>query len=229
MSVITNIVILACFIGGAIALWVIGSLRFTAVVERPKYSVLDKKSGYEIREYEPYIVARTDVFGSFNRSLNGGFGIIANYIFGNNVSRRSEITKESSHARNQQIENEKIPMAAPVISEKATGLEMQGRYMISFVMPSKYTLETLPVPNDARVKISQVRRHVAAAIKFSGYATEKMVFHSRQLLRQMLTRDNIKTKPGYKVAQYDPPFTFPLMKKNEGIIDLQYEDGVPEI
>ena len=229
MSAITNGVILTCIIGGAIALWVVGSFRFTAGIERPKYSVLDKKSGYEIREYEPYIVAKTDVFGSFNRSLNGGFGIIADYIFGNNVSRRSKIMQEASFSWNKEIANEKIPMTAPVISEKHTGLAMQGRYMISFVMPSKYTLETLPVPRDARVKILQVKRHIAAVTKFSGYATEKRILHSRQLLRQMLVRDRIKTKPGYKVAQYDPPFTFPLIKKNEVIIDLLDDDSVPEI
>lgn len=100
--------------------------------------------------------------------------------------------------------------------------------VISFVMPSKSTLETLPVPRDARVKISQVKRYTTAIIKFSGYATEKRVFHNHQLLRQMLTRDNIKAKPGYKVAQYDPPFAFPLIKKNEIIIDLQDVNGLPE-
>lgn len=229
MSAITVVVTFVCLAGGAIALWIVGSLRFTNGVERPKYSVLQKKGGYEIREYDPYIVAKTSMFGSFGRSLNQGFGIIANYIFGNNVRARSAMTEEVSPGSSPEITNEKIPMTAPVLSEKRTDLEIQGKYVISFVMPSKYTLGTLPVPRDNRVELSLVKRHIAAAIKFSGYATERRVLNIRQQLIQMLARDGIEAKPGYKVAQYDPPFTFPLMKKNEGIIDLQYEDGVPEI
>ena len=229
MSGITIVVTLACLTVGAIALWIVVSLRFKSGVESPRYSVLGKKSGYEIREYDPYIVAKTDIYGSFSRSLNRGFGIIAEYIFGNNVSTRSDVTKEASLADRPEITSEQIPMTAPVLSEKETDLEMQGRYVISFVMPSKYDLDTLPVPRDARVELSPVKRHVAAAIKFSGYATEKRVLHNLQQLRQMLTLDRIEATPRYRVAQYDPPFTFPLMKKNEVIVDLQDEFGLPEI
>ncbi len=229
MAGITIVVTLTCLTAGAIALWLVVSLRFKSGVESPRYSVLGKKSGYEIREYDPYIVAKTDIYGSFSSSLNRGFGIIAEYIFGNNVSTRSAITKEASLADRLEITSEKIQMTAPVLSEKGTDLEMQGKYVISFVMPSKYDLDTLPVPKDGRVELLPVKRHIAAAIKFSGYATEKRVLHNLQQLRQMLTMDKIEATPRYRVAQYDPPFTFPLMKRNEVIVDLKDQVGVTEI
>ena len=68
MSVMTITVTLACLTGGVMTLWVIGSLRFKGGVERPKYSILHRKIGYEIREYESYIIAKASVFGSFSRS-----------------------------------------------------------------------------------------------------------------------------------------------------------------
>ena len=228
MSAIMIIVALACLTGGAIALWVVGSLRFTSGVERPKYSVLDKKSGYEIREYEPYIVAKTELSGSFSRSLNRGFGIIANYIFGNNVRARSTVTQEASSTDGLEIRSEKIPMTAPVLSEKGRDREMQDKYAISFVMPSKYTMTTLPVPRDSRVELLPIKRHVVAAVKFSGYSTERRVLRISQQLRENLARDKIKARSGYKVAQYDPPFAFPLMRRNEVLIDLE-DDVTPEI
>jgi hypothetical protein len=92
------------------------------------------------------------------------------------------------------------------------------------MMPSKYTLDTLSVPRDSRVELLLVKRHLAAAMEFSGYATENKVLRIRHHLRQMLSRDKIRVRPGYKVAQYDPPFAFPSMKRNEVIIDLQYEE-----
>ncbi len=233
MSTITVLVIPTCLTGGVlIALWIFGSRRFIRGIETPKYSVLDRKSGYEIREYEPYIVARTDVHGSFGGSLNQGFRIIADYIFGNNVSIRSAIMQETSSSRSQEsseIKGEKIPMTAPVISEKIHSLDMQGKYSISFVMPSGYSLETIPAPRDGRVEIMEAKRHFAAVLAFSGYATEKRVLRKRRLLREMLTRDEIKTKHGYKVAQYNPPWTFPLMRRNEVIIELQDEFGMPKV
>lgn len=40
------------------------------------------------------------------------------------------------------------------------------RVAVSFYMPSKYTAETLPLPNNARVTIKEVPEHVCAAITF---------------------------------------------------------------
>jgi hypothetical protein len=127
MTATALVVTLVCLTGGAIVLWILASLRFSKGVESPKYSVLDVRSGYEIRKYDPYVVARTDMFGSYTTSSKRGFEIIANYFYGNNVSARSIIAKEASLVGSLEIRNEKIPMTTPVLSEKVTETEMQGK------------------------------------------------------------------------------------------------------
>ena len=54
-------------------------------------------------------------------------------------------------------------MTAPVNLEK-TG----GKYRITFLMPSRYTLETLPEPLDSRVELKEVPSRLMAAIRYSG-------------------------------------------------------------
>lgn len=229
MLAITSLAIYICLTGAAIvAFWIIGSLRFTGQIETPRYAVVTKNSEYEVREYEPYIVAKAEVPGPYASALNRGFRIIADYIFGNNMRAGYAIMQGNENdlqvGSQQSKGSEKIAMTAPVISEKA-GLNVHGSYSISFVMPSKYSMDTLPVPRDARVKIDRVERRKAAAITFSGYATDKRVQEKCDKFRRMLERDGIRSSPKCKVAQYNPPWTFPLMRHNELIIDLQEEIG----
>jgi hypothetical protein len=228
-----SIWIIAPCLTGAIIVgsWVVGSMKLGRSIEAPEYRVLQKNKGYEIREYQHYIIAMTEVGGSYNESTINGFRVIAGYIFGNNVSRSSTIVQEVTSLGNKEDSvntSERIPMTAPVISERIHGGEKGARYVVSFVMPSRYTLETLPMPRDPRVVINQVNKHHAAAIAFSGYTSERRVQGKRQQLRRALDKDNIRAKPGFKVAQYNPPWTFPWLRRNEVIVDLQDDSGFPE-
>lgn len=233
MIEISSWIIAPCLTGGIIvSVWILGSTRLDRSIETPQYKILEIKKGYEIREYQSYVVAKTETDGSYAKSTTHGFRIIADYIFGNNMSRSSRIVQGTASMGSQEesepVPSEKIPMTAPVISERIAGVVKDGKYIVSFVMPSKYSMETLPVPRDGRIEISRVEKHLAAAIVFSGYASEKRVQSKRQELRSALDRDNIRAKPGFKVAQYNPPSTFPLMRRNEVIIDLLDDAGMTE-
>lgn len=61
-------------------------------------------------------------------------------------------------------ESEKIAMTVPVI-EEASGEKI---HRISFTMPSKYTLETLPEPDDERINFKEVKNQKTAVLRFSG-------------------------------------------------------------
>ena len=229
MLAITSLAIYICLTGTAVvAFWIIGSFRFTGQIETPRYAVITKNREYEVREYEPYIVAKAEVPGPYASALNRGFRIIADYIFGNNMRAGYAIMQGNENdlqvGSQQSKGSEKIAMTAPVISEKA-GLNVHGSYSISFVMPSKYSMDTLPVPRDARVKIDTVERRKVAVINFSGYATDRRTQEKCDKFRRMLERDGIRRSPKCKVAQYNPPWTFPLMRHNELIIDLKEEIG----
>lgn len=50
-------------------------------IEQPAYTLVERRDGYEIRDYAPYIVAEVEVTGSRTESLNQGFRLLADYIF----------------------------------------------------------------------------------------------------------------------------------------------------
>lgn len=62
-------------------IWSIGSWLVVRNIEEPSYTVVEKRDGYEIRDYAPYIVAEVETSGSRDASLNQGFRLLADYIF----------------------------------------------------------------------------------------------------------------------------------------------------
>lgn len=50
--------------------WSIGSWLVVRNVEEPSYTVVERRDGYEIRDYAPYIVAEVETSGPRNVSLN---------------------------------------------------------------------------------------------------------------------------------------------------------------
>jgi hypothetical protein len=113
-------------------------------------------------------------------------------------------------------ESEKIDMKAPVAEEQIKG----HVYRISFTMPSKYTLETLPKPNDERIKFKEVKNNKTAVIKFSGRAKEKLAQKEIQELKLWLAEKNIKPKSNFIVAQYNQPLVPGFLRKNEIIVQI---------
>jgi len=92
------------------------------------------------------------VESDYDSAVNIGFSILAKYIFGGNKKLKSiSITTPVSEEKIKG--SERIPMAAPV-TEEASGEKI---HRISFTMPSKYTLKTLPEPDDARIKFKEVK------------------------------------------------------------------------
>ncbi len=106
-------------------------------LEQPDYTVIETSDGFEIRHYEPYIVAEVTVDGSMRQSGNSAFRILAGYIFGNN---RSNTEMNMTAPVETQEVGERMNMTAPVESV-STG---EGEYIYSFVMERRYTMETLP-------------------------------------------------------------------------------------
>lgn len=178
-------------------------------VEKPDYQVIAKYDGYEVREYQPYIVAETRVTGGQRRADNSGFRILAGYIFGNNVG--------SGVSTRQQAEPEKIAMTAPVISEAAD----ESDYFYRFVMPSKYTLETLPKPTDKSIVLREVPARVVAVRRFSGRWREESFNKHRTLLEQSLARDGLETVGAPMLARYNAPFIPGFMRRNEVMYELE--------
>jgi hypothetical protein len=87
------------------------------------------------------------VTGEQKEAARKGFRLLAGYIFGGNKSRQS-IAMTAPVA--QEPVSEIIAMTAPVMQ-----LENAGTWTVRFTMPSAYTMEMLPQPNDPK---EQLRR-----------------------------------------------------------------------
>lgn len=195
------------------------------MVETPPYKVEKKEGSIEIRTYAAYVLAQVDVESDFDGALRNGFEILAHYIFGGNRKKES-ISMTAPVSEEKVSGSEEIPMMAPVTSEKISMTapvteEQAGErvHRISFAMPSRFTLETLPEPLDKRITFKVVESRRTAAIRFSGRVHEKLAAQKTEELRDWLARNGIVPKSNFIVALYNPPF-IPGFRRNEIIVDI---------
>jgi len=182
-------------------------------IEEPSYRVLETRGDVEVREYAPHVVAAVEVEGERGEALSRGFRLLANYIFGNNRSRaKVEMTAPVA----QVAQPEKLQMTAPVTGERLEG----GRWKVTFLMPSEYSLERLPLPNDPRVHHEQVPARKVAALRFSGWATDGNVSQHLEALQGQLEKLGLRPLGEPVLAQYDPPWSLPFWRRNEWLVEV---------
>ncbi len=225
-----NMHALLIIIGIGLVAWFLYSWLPVRNIEEPKYAIVSNVGGYEIREYASYIVAETTVSGveSRNQAARKGFPIIAGYIFGDNTKKdkiamtvpvNAEDGTSEKIAMTVPVTTEKIAMTVPVNTQEGVG---GGSYTISFVMPSKYTLETLPEPNDRRVMLREVPVRKVAVRRFSWTVSESAFKKYEAELLGSLKRDGFETVGVVNTARYNTPWTIPFMLRNEVQIEVKY-------
>ncbi|UCB44916.1 MAG: heme-binding protein [Spirochaetota bacterium] len=202
-----------------IVVWSVGIFLYEKHLERPSYEVIEKHNGYEVRMYDPYIIAETEVTGGYESASNKGFGILAGYIFGNNT-RKEKVAMTAPVAMEKKQTGEKISMTVPVIMQPK-GAEQNEKYIMSFMMPSKYTLDNLPKPNDPAVKLHRVSEKKVAALRFSMLAKADRVEKKTKQLREALKRDGFTAFSEPEIARYNAPFSNPLLRRNEILIKIE--------
>jgi len=180
-------------------------------VEKPEYKVIQSEQNIEIRQYEPMIIAEVEVDGKREDAIRDGFRLIADYIFGNNTVEQNI----SMTAPVQQKENQKIAMTSPV-QQQLAGKSWQ----ISFVMPSKYNMDSLPVPNNNRVRLKKILTKKFVVIEFSGSnSNENVIGHENQLMN-FIEANQINIIGSPKYAFYNAPWTLPFLRRNEVMIEI---------
>jgi hypothetical protein len=188
-------------------------------IEEPKYQVLETTGDYEIRRYEPFIVAETEVPGEFDAAGNSAFRILAGYIFGDN---RVALSSAQDSRASESADHVKMAMTAPVFSTSPSASEdLMNVY--AFVMPAEYDLESLPIPLDSRVKIREMSAKVFAVRRYSGRWTSKGFNANEAALRDSLQRAGFKPVGNPLFARYNAPFTPWFMRRNEVLIELSAE------
>jgi hypothetical protein len=203
-------------LGIILIIWFLYSWLSVRNIEEPKYEVVSVADGYEIREYKSYIIAETTITGSKDRNeaVNKGFPIVAGYIFGDNTTKAK--IAMTVPVNTSQDDSQKIAMTVPVNTERGEN----DVYKISFVLPSEYTLNTLPVPNNSRVVIREVPSRKVAVKRFTWFANESRLQDKESALLSELKRDDVKVVGAVNIARYNPPWTMPFMLRNEVQVEI---------
>ena len=181
-------------------------------VEEVKYRVLESSGDFELRQYESSLGAETTVEGDFHEVGNEGFRRLFDYISGKNRKKQSiPMTAPVS----QEASSEKIPMTAPVNQEK-----VGGAWRITFLMPSAFTMETLPEPLDSRVKLVKIPGRLMAALSYSGTWSRERYEDKEKRLKELIRQRGLKIEGEPVFARYNPPFMPWFLRRNEVLIPV---------
>ncbi|MBU6197431.1 MAG: heme-binding protein [Cyanobacteria bacterium REEB446] len=181
-------------------------------VEKPQYQLISEQGNIQIREYNPSIVAEVQVQGEREEAISQGFRLLADYIFGNNkveqdIAMTAPVTQQSG---------QKIAMTAPV---KQQGSD--NAWKVNFTMPSKYSMNTLPKPNNEKVTLYQVPSKKYIVIKFSGMGSNKNLALHEKELQEYISKNKIQTLSEPIYAFYNPPWTLAFLRHNEIMIEIK--------
>lgn len=179
-------------------------------IDEPQYKVVRAYEVFEVRRYEPYLVAETVVNAAADDAGNQGFRILAGYIFGQNKgARRIEMTAPVAQAPTR------IAMTAPVAQSPGS-----GGYVIQFAMPREWTLETLPEPLDSRITLRAMPARTLAVIGYSGTWSQSRYEENLKKLQDALEQAGLMWHGEPMWARYDPPWKPWFWRRNEIWLEL---------
>ncbi len=166
--------------------------------EMPPYTVESADGAREVRLYGPHILAEVTVGGDRSAAISSGFRLLAGYIFGGNSG------------------GEKVAMTVPVAQTP-----VDGNWTVSFMMPARYSLATLPVPKDGRVRFVTAAPSRQVAEQFSGLASTAGLEARAEGLRAWAQTQGLTIVAGPHYYFYDGPMTLPWNRRNEVAFTLR--------
>jgi hypothetical protein len=186
----------------------------TDSAERPSFELLAQEDGFQIRRYPSLIVAETAMPppSSDGDRDSSPFMTLAGFI--------GVLSTPANHAPGTE-EPVPIAMTAPVLSPGDST-------KMSFVMPREFTMESMPVPNDPAVTVSELPSTVYAVTTFSGWAREEeMQAQATALLdkldaKGMALKRDAAGKPVWLQARYDSPWVPAEKRTNEVLVELEH-------
>ena len=191
-----------------IALFTIIYTNISMALEEPKYQILKSNGKYEVRKYNDRLAVEVEYSNE-----DSGFRYLFNYISGENMQ------SEKINMTVPVTQSVKIDMTAPVTQSKE-----DGKMVMQFFLPSKFTFETAPKPTNNRVSLVVLEGGVYAVIKYSGRLTDKNFQKHYEELKDYLIKDKINfIEPAIK-ATYDGPFTLPVLRRNEVMMKISYNE-----
>jgi hypothetical protein len=194
-------------------------------IEEPKYEIVTAEAQFEVRHYAPILIAETIVEGDMDAASSKGFRLIADYIFGNNQQADSDKKAKIAMTAPVTVEpqSSKIAMTAPVTVEPQaaeSSMKTTKTWRINFVMPSQYTLATIPKPKNNAVTLREVPSKYFIVHKYSGFNTVSRVQAKTDEAVEWATKRSYKIIGTPQLSRYDPPWTLPMFRRNEIMIEI---------
>ena len=193
------------------AFLIIGATDIMAT-EEATYILVEKDGIFEIRDYAAHILAEIIVDGNLEEAGSKAFNSLFRYISGDNRSRdKLAMTAPVS----QQPLGQKINMTAPVGQQR-----IDDKWAVSFMMPASYTLETLPEPDNPKVKLRQIPARRIAAVRYSGFWSETAYLQYKLELESWIHKNQLSILGDPVWARYNAPFTPWFLRRNEILIPI---------
>ena len=189
-----------------IALFLIFNTNIAMALEEPAYKIIKSYERYEIRKYDDRLAVEVEF-----RSEDSGFNYLFNYISGENT------TSEKISMTAPVTQSAKIDMTAPV-----TQSNKDGKMLMQFFLPSKFTIDTAPTPTNKRVKLVIIEGGYYAVLKYSGRNSDKNYLNRLSELKDYLEKDKIVMLDNGTKATFDGPFTLPILRRNEAMIKIKW-------
>ncbi len=190
------------WIAAGVALAAVGAATVYAqyrTTEEPEFALVAAEGDFALRDYPPLVVAEVTSSGERQRASGASFRRLAAYIFGQDRPQGGE----------------SIAMTAPVLQEETAPNEWRMR----FVMPAKYSLETLP-PAPADIGLTQVPARRMAAVRFSGNGSGRDLALMEARLRDWLMEQGLMPAGEAEYAFYDAPMVPGPLRRNEVLIPV---------
>ena len=192
-----------------IALFILIYTNIAMALEELKFQILKSNNNYEIREYSDRLAVEVTY-----SNQDSGFRYLFNYISGENT------TSEKVSMTVPVTQSVKIDMTAPVTQSKK-----DGKLVMQFYLPSKFTLNNAPKPTNSRVSLVVLEGGIYAVIQYSGRVTDKNFQKHYKELKEYLTKDNINFFEPAIRATFNGPFTLPILRRNEVMVKINYNDS----
>lgn len=194
-------------------------------IEEPAFKIVLKSDTFEVRQYAPILIAETLVEGDMDEASSKGFRLIADFIFGNNQVSGSMTSEKIAMTAPVILapQSAKIAMTAPVtVAPQSEGANMQSthQWRVNFVMPSRYTLSSIPQPKNSAVNLREVPSKHFVVYSYSGFNTVARVQSKTQEAMAWALTKNLKTIGAPQLARYDPPWTLPMFRRNEIMVEI---------
>lgn len=180
--------------------------------DTPQYTVVLERGAFEVRDYQPALMAEVTMRTTQSAALRQGFQILAGYIFGGNTSA-DKVAMTSPVA---QTAGQSITMTSPVAQSGADGM-----WTVAFMMPPSYTRDTLPTPKNDAIRFVETTPSRQVVITFGGWATASRLQAKEVDLRAFAAANGLNVQGPAQYLIYDDPMTVPWNRRNEVALMLE--------